>query len=147
MVYLICFPLIFFAHVCYSLFSLGFYFVWFVLMVNIYLVTLGGVKWQPYIMEAKFDEERTWNVKPSNKAANAFVIILFIVLVASLCCTGTSFIFEALLVKVAGSTYEFVLFMLSFFASVGLIFYYAYLALVLIVNPLLFRKKEIKTDK
>ena len=73
-VYLIAFPVIFELYILLSLTTVYFYFQWFVIMVYMYFATLGGVKWQPFITEATF-EERAWVLKPSDKAANRWSII------------------------------------------------------------------------
>ena len=52
-----------------------FYFQWFGLMLNVYLVTLGGVKWQPFLLEAKYDEEVEWDLKPSDNHVKVYVLV------------------------------------------------------------------------
>ena len=141
-VYVISFPLIFFSHVCYSLFSLGFYFMWFVLMINVYLLTLCGVKWQPIISEATF-EERKWEVKPSNALANTWVIVLII----SYCLIVLSMFIPLIYGLIIDFAFFFdyapdIIVLLS-----PTVFVWVVMVMLLIVNPLLFRKKEIKTDK
>ena len=53
-IYLVCLPLIFFQHVILAFFSFAFFFQWFVLMLQAYVMTLGAVRWQPIITDAKF---------------------------------------------------------------------------------------------
>ena len=55
--YFICLPVIFGQQVLLAFNSFAFFFQWFGLMLNAYIMTLGAVKWQPVISEAKFDEE------------------------------------------------------------------------------------------
>ena len=50
-------PFIFFQHVILAFNSFMFFFQWFGLMLQAYIMTLGKIKWQPVIFEAKFDEE------------------------------------------------------------------------------------------
>ena len=50
-------PTIFFFNVLLSGFALFYYFTWFVLQVNLFVATLGGTRWQPYIANAEFGEE------------------------------------------------------------------------------------------
>jgi hypothetical protein len=37
--------------------AIAFYFQWFGIQIVAYILTLGGIKWQPFITEATFDEE------------------------------------------------------------------------------------------
>ena len=73
-IYWIAFPIIFDLYILLSLATVAFYFQWFQVMVCMYFATLGGVKWQPFITDATF-EERSWVLKPSDKAANLWGII------------------------------------------------------------------------
>lgn len=73
-IYWIAFPIIFDLYILLSLATITFYFQWFNVMVCMYFATLGGVKWQPFITDATF-EERAWVLKPSDKAANRWSII------------------------------------------------------------------------
>ena len=73
-IYWIAFPIIFDLYILLSLATVAFYFQWFQVMVCMYFATLGGVKWQPFITDATF-EERAWVLKPSDKAANRWSII------------------------------------------------------------------------
>ena len=64
-IYAITLPFIFAYNIFMSLASLYFYILWFLIMVFTYLLTLGGIRWQPFIMDAKFDEETPeYNYKP-----------------------------------------------------------------------------------
>ena len=73
-VYFFAFPVVFILYIMLSLTTVYFYFQWFVIMVYMYFATLGGIKWQPFITDATF-EERAWVLKPSDKAANKWSII------------------------------------------------------------------------
>ena len=55
--YLICMPTVFSQQVLLAFNSFAFFFQWFGLMLSAYIMTLGEVRWQPVISEAKFDEE------------------------------------------------------------------------------------------
>ena len=52
---LVCMPTIFMQQVILAFNSFAFFFQWFGLMIQAYILTLGGVRWQPVISEAKFD--------------------------------------------------------------------------------------------
>ena len=54
---IVCMPTIFFQQVILAFNSFSFFFQWFGLMLQAYILTLGAVRWQPVISEAKFDEE------------------------------------------------------------------------------------------
>ena len=53
----VCVPFIFFQHVILAFNAFAFFFQWFDLMIRAYVLTLGKIKWQPVISDAKFDEE------------------------------------------------------------------------------------------
>ena len=48
-IYLVTTPIIFMWHVALSILSLNFFILWFCLQSSLYIATLGGIKWQPYI--------------------------------------------------------------------------------------------------
>lgn len=127
-IYWCCFPLIFIAYVFYSFFSVFFYFAWFGLMLNVYLVTLGGVKWQPFLTDASYDEVRSWAIRPSNTAANAWAIIVFV-----LDCLAA------------------ILFLAGLATDIGMgafgVFMAFIMIMILIVNPLTFKKSEVELDE
>ena len=52
--YLVCMPTIFAQQVLLAFNAFSFFFQWFGLMISAYIMTLGGVRWQPVISEAKF---------------------------------------------------------------------------------------------
>ena len=54
---LICVPFIFYQHIILAFTSFIFFFQWFGLMLMSYIMTLGAVRWQPVISDAKFDED------------------------------------------------------------------------------------------
>ena len=53
---LVCLPTIFTQQVILAFNSFSFFFQWFGLMLQAYILTLGAVRWQPVITDAKFDE-------------------------------------------------------------------------------------------
>ena len=53
----VCMPFIFAQQIILAFNSFSFFFQWFGLMLSAYIMTLGAVRWQPVITEAKFDAE------------------------------------------------------------------------------------------
>ena len=53
-IYLIALPTIFGIQVMLSFNAVSFFFQWFSLQIQAYIITLGGTKWQPFINEAQF---------------------------------------------------------------------------------------------
>lgn len=53
----VCMPFLFFQQVILAFNSFSFFFQWFGLVLQAYIMTLGKFRWQPVITEAKFDEE------------------------------------------------------------------------------------------
>ena len=56
-IFLVCLPTIFYQHVLLAFNAFSFFFQWFGLMLSGYIMTLGAIKWQPVITEAKYDDE------------------------------------------------------------------------------------------
>ena len=54
--YLVSMPFIFAQQITLAFNSFAFFFQWFFLMIQAYILTLGAVRWQPVIAEAKFDD-------------------------------------------------------------------------------------------
>lgn len=130
--YFVCLPFIFFLRVLLSFSAMHFFLQWFLLMIEGYVLTLGGIRWQPFITEAKFEEEEgEYELTPGETGACVFVCALFglfalyvIMFLISLFVDGS-----------AGQTLSFVCLLLWLF----------YVVASGIVNPCLF-KKQPKTD-
>ena len=118
-IYLICFPTIFFLHLLISFASLMFYFLWFAVMFFTYLATLGGVRWQPFLFDAKYGEVKAYEVKPCINAATIF---------------GGITIFFYLL---------FVLALILEVETLPAISAIGFSLCLFIVNPIMFRKLEV----
>ncbi len=124
--YFVCMPFIFFCRVIMSFFGIIFYVLWFMIMCSVYLSTLGGIRWQPSLNLAVYDSSAEYELYPGE--------------IGSILYTIFSFAFLALYIIVAflhTVTYQWQLYqMANTFRSI-------YVILVVIVNPILFRKKEI----
>ena len=70
-------PTIFFFNVLLSGFALFYYFTWFVLQINLFIATLGGTRWQPYIANAEFDKENSLVITTNDMAAHVFSAVAF----------------------------------------------------------------------
>jgi hypothetical protein len=55
--YFVCIPTIFMQQVTLAFNAFSFFFQWFGLMIQAYILTLGAVRWQPVISNATFDDE------------------------------------------------------------------------------------------
>ena len=71
--YFVTIPFIFFSHVMLSVFAIFFYFNWFFLQCYGYVYTLGGIRWQPFINTATFDEDSIADYHPTT-SRNAYTI-------------------------------------------------------------------------
>ena len=121
--YWLTFPFVFGLYVLQSFVAILFYFQWFTVMINVYLVTLGGVKFQPFIMETDYETEVNWKLSPSKLGTIIYTYVLFGLYLLSY-------------VGVAVVVIENEVSLLS--VSVLLI-----TVMLTLVNPLLFKKKEI----
>lgn len=134
--YWICMPFVFGLQLLLSFSSLVFFFLWFVLMVQGYLLTLGGIKWQPFITEVTFDDEGEYECKPDLKIAAIFAyttagVLLFCILLASV----SDIILD--LLRDGGAN------LWKFYKALGTTETIAtriYLILACIVNPILFKR-------
>lgn len=81
---LVAMPLLLTYQFVLALFSFAFYILWFLIMYLTYIVTLGGIKWQPYIKEASFDDNLAGMVPAPKKKSvvkfSIFTIIFFYIL-------------------------------------------------------------------
>jgi uncharacterized membrane protein len=136
--YFVCLPYIFTLQVMLSLNALSFYFQWFTLMIQGYLLTLGGIKWQPYISDATFEDDATeYDYKPQAAGVLAFSCIAFGA--CALC------VFMWLLGAVAGDNG-------GFFGAVSVFLMAVHWIMIVIVNPCMFKrtpkaKKSIEEPK
>ena len=76
-IYFISMPFIFFLRCILSVFSVFFYFLWFISMCLGYIASLGGLRWQPFITTASFKNEKC-KVTTSVSVANIVVLIGFV---------------------------------------------------------------------
>lgn len=65
--YFCCIPTIFTQQVLLAYNAFSFFFQWFGLMLSAYIMTLGTVRWQPVISDAKFDEENEQSNRGDDK--------------------------------------------------------------------------------
>ena len=124
--YWICMPFIFFLQVLLSLNAMSFYIIWFSLMVQGYLLTFGGIKWQPFIMDATFDDDNGYCIsKPSALTLDVLGYVLGGTFIAGVFFRLISNLFKTISV-VSGA--------LGLMATV---FFIAYFIVLYIVNPCL----------
>ena len=126
--YFVCLPAIFALRFLAAMISFAFYFVWFALTVVTYIITLGSSRFQPFIDIAKFDKTYTWSYKPNEKATSAFSIVAFVLF---------DLLAVLLLVIFLSETPD------PDLNKVMLVVGVIYAVTILIVNPIMFRKKEI----
>lgn len=82
--YFVCMPGIFLFRVVLSLFSIFYYFTWFFVMLLAYLATLGGVRWQPFLTKASYEEKITLTPTTNRTLAAVFSVIACVLLLADL---------------------------------------------------------------
>ncbi len=128
-IYFLAFPTIFLCYCIISILTLTFYFNWFVVMSLVYISSLGGVRWQPYLTDATFDKELEYETKPGKKGKKFYATQLFIldifIAIACIALLFTPSSFENMI-----TTYK------ALYVNAALLAFTWF-----IVNPLLFRKK------
>ena len=90
--YAVTMPFIFLYNIVLAMFSFYFYILWFLIMVVTYVVTMGGIKWQPFITEAEFDGNYNYEVKPSTSRAKKLTFIPVVCLIAVIALAIISFV-------------------------------------------------------
>jgi hypothetical protein len=129
-IYWISWPFVFFMYVMNSFYAVLFYFSWFGLMLNTYLVTLGGVRWQPFITDAVYDDVELESTN-TDAQVNSFAL--------------TIFVFAAIIIGAAVLS----LVVSEFFSLIASIAYLVWSVYVFIVCPvtLRIRTKQAKEEK
>ena len=134
--YWVCLPAVFGFQLLISFSSLIFFFQWFGLMVQGYLLTLGGIKWQPFITEACFEDDAAqYECKPNNETAAIYAYITAGVLAL--------YMLLSLIVRVISGSADMTHEMYKFCRALQDIAFQLsriYLILVAIVNPILFKR-------
>ena len=77
-IYLVCLPIIFLMRVCLSGFSVAFYILWFFTMCDAYIASLAGIRWQPFISSAVFDDGIKLTPTTNKMAGHTISLIGFI---------------------------------------------------------------------
>lgn len=124
--YLVAFPTIFGLQVILSLNSVFFFLQWFGMMIQAYLLTLGGIKWQPFLTEAEFGgEEAEYVTKPNRLIKIIFACIVF----------GAAALWVLLTLISLIAKGNFLIFISGFAAFIAVVYW----IFVAIVNPCVFK--------
>ena len=126
-IYFVCLPVLLLSHFLLSMLSIGFFLVWFQLQCLLYISTLGGIRWQPYINHAHFNvsiheykitTSSTWGAR----VATITLISLVVLLISAL----------TVLAGESSDNSGFIGFMM-----------WVYLAMTTIIIPVTFRKTHV----
>ena len=77
-VYWISWPCLFILYLFQAAMAITFYFQWFFVMLTVYLATLGGVKWQPFLMDASYPNEESYVVQPGQGGIITFLVFTLV---------------------------------------------------------------------
>lgn len=125
-IYFIAIPYIFFIRCLLSLFSVVFYLFWFLTMCFAYIATLGGIRWQPFIANAKYDNI-TVKATTNKTAGNTIVLIGFVL-----------FCLYIIFYIVTRFTYDYTLYRITNICD------YLYSLFMVISVPIAFKHKAIE---
>lgn len=132
--YFLCIPIIWTFQIILALQAISFFCVWFLAMISAYIISLGGIRWQPFINEAKYDTVDEYMYYPSLESAKLFTLVLAGVTGTSLFMLMMNIIFRAAeLFEVAG-----------IFGIIYGVLWVIYLLITAVVTPIVFRKKKIE---
>ena len=134
--YSIGFPMVFLLKISLSFLAMYMCIAWFLLMCLFYVITLGGVKWQPYLFSAKFDEIEDTEFKPSIFTAKMWAIIQFSISLAFFW-VGFALLLEGL----CGYYYSYYTCL-----PVGIAFTSVYMLTTCITIPVMFRKAQCQSN-
>lgn len=133
-IYLVCLPAIFGLQLLLAACSFTFFVQWFVLMIEGYLLSLGGIKWQPFVTEASFGEDAAVDYKPGKIGAMVFSgVAIGSVALGILFSAVTALV--ALIAPEAVTAYGVI-------GAIAGIFYGIYWLTIVIVNPIMFKRIE-----
>ena len=148
-VYLVALPFIYGFRCLLSLFAFSYYILWFEIMCVSYIASLAGIRWQPFIANATFDEDQVVVASTKKKTSKVIISIIFV-----LFCFIVAFKFIVLIITTSVSPadfssiqayYEIIDFILrlSSFASFLEYVYYAFTILAVAIG---FRHIVVKAD-
>lgn len=132
-IYLVAMPFIFFIRCILSFFSIIFYMLWFSAMIAGYICSLGGIKWQPFISQAKYDDNVTYKATTDINVANKTIIATFVAFVGYI----AMFILSAIV-----DDWD----VIETLYTIGSILSVAYSILTCVVIPVNFKKVAVATD-
>ena len=135
--YLVCLPFIFTLQIILSFFTVSFYFQWFIIMIQAYILTLGGIKWQPFINEATFEDDGVeYTYRPQSTAVAVYSCVALASLLFPAIIFGASLALSFLWapIGVIGS-------------AVSIYIEAVYLITIFIATPLLFKRVPVYTEK
>ena len=124
--YVVSWPLIFTMYIYKASMSFALSVQWFILMIFAYLVTLGGVKWQPFLHEADYSVQEDYDLKPSKVGVAIFVTILTVLyLIQIVCVIG---------IRSTQIDMGYAAYVVNYYSNI------AVLVMMFVINPLVFRK-------
>lgn len=150
-IYAIGFPLIFIFKIYIAFMTVSLMLSWFIINCLIYTITLGGIRFQPYLLETTFESNATYTLKPSIDLAKIWSIISIVAFALFIC--GIVFIYAELNHSFRISHYDYMGYPIytrdpapnATLQIIGYVFVGIY-ALSIILTNVVFRKKQIMED-
>ena len=142
-------PFIFLSRILISLYANIYEITWLLLLITTYIATLGGVRWQAYIIDAEYDCKYTWSFKKDKNTLNTYLICpIILTIITIIFWIVTSSINEMLttMSSSASATLEEIKMLTSLYGALNKIFmFFAGITafFVCIVTPWFFAKKSI----
>lgn len=127
-IHLVSLPFIFFCQIILSFISISFFFIWFFMQCMLYIATLGGIRWQPYITRINPEDAGQSYVATTNHTAGAIVTIVI----------GAIFLLYLILYFIGLDDYDVM--------YVAGIVNYIYILGTSITVPIVFKKKALKVS-
>ncbi len=138
--YAIGFPMIFLFKISLSFLACVMYLLWFYIMCLSYVTTLGAIRWQPFLFDAKYDCKEEYTYTPSAETAKAWSIVQLIL--------GIIYFVGLILVLIGPiRSYSYGYYYSIAHITVGQIFEFIYILITAICIPCIFRKKKGVTEE
>lgn len=138
--YWVCLPAIFSLRLLQAFCEFAFFVQWFALMVQGYLLTLGGIKWQPFLTDVSFDEDDAAEYKPGKTGAIIFSCVACAAMLLSILFVAVLYILYKILVGYPDVFSEGYLKAMEIMRDLSKAFANVHLLTILVINPIFFRR-------
>ena len=145
--YFVTMPTIFLMQVFLSLFAPVFYILWFVLMLSSYVSTLGGIRFQPFIATATFEDDGMVlrSLTPKNTSAG-FAAMIFTLLCAVIVLCISVVVTKFIVYNGNNISYD-TLSSIGTIIGIRNVFVWFYVLVAIVVPLIIFKKEKVLEEE